>query len=1119
MKPPQDSSDSGVWRRNLAQWSRALFEGIDDAVFVHDLRGRIVDANPAACRRLGYSREELLKLYTSAVEGPDFARTFEQRLERQMVEGQLRCEGTHRTKDGRTILVDINSSAIDYNGRPCILLVMRDITTQKKAELTLVKQKELLRSILENMGDGVVVVGAPDADGNSNLLICTPIAQRLFGLRTRVSPQAGDGLVWPPEAKMFLADQVTPFPPRQYPWIRVLQGKHITDVEMFVRPNDADHGHWLSITARPLLSHGSPVGSRDQAQRGPDTKEANDRVRGGVLVCRDITEQKQAERRQEIQSALARVLTSAKPTDSLGQLILKAVCDGLNWDIAILWVVDPMVGSFCEDLSDLKRPTDPRSVSEESPHSAVLSRQDRPEEARLKPSTMFSRPELVVPNLIRFVSQTTYARGEGLVGKVWENAAPVWRCGIAEESAFSYFVGDIKETGLQMVFLFPLWSSGSITGVVQAFSRNNETPKDELLRLVGSLSSQIGQLLERQRVENALRESQTFYHSLVESLPQNLLRKDRNGRLTFCNQRYCNLLGKTLDELKGKTDFDLFPERLAAKYHADDLQVMKTGQPLEVVEEHEPGDGTTMFVQVIKTPIQDEKGRIIGIQGLFWDVTERIRAQRALADSERKYRQLTEATQDAIILTDSNAKITLFNPAAEHMFGYSEEEISGQPFEALFPETLANANRSVLDLLSHSNDSTTVDQSSALFPENPLAETDPETTEKGQQRTRLPPQGRRNPATSGKPVELYGLRKDGTKFPVEMVLTVLTDAEDESRVSESFRDGQPMLRAGVSRKPADPSGRASSDRSSQDLPDPRSDQNQSTPIQGSFRFLAALRDMTERNRLRSILIQNEKLASIGLLSAGVAHEINNPIAFVSSNIAVLQRDLKGVMEIFEHYQRHDDEFAKMAPETAEAIAELAEEIDLAYIQETLPRLLDRTRDGVDRVSRIVNSLRGLARTGGPERDSVALPELINQSLEIIRNRAKRSNIEIVCDYDPVPIVSCVPSQLNQVLLNLFVNAVQAMEQVSSERPNSLKIMVRRLNGEMLVQISDTGCGIAEAHLPKVFDPFFTTKEVGEGTGLGLSITHNIISAHGGRVEVDSAFGEGTTFRIYLPVDS
>ncbi len=1001
MKTPQDSSDSGIWRRNLAQWSRALFEGIDDAVFVHDLRGRIVDANPAACRRLGYSREELLQLHTTAVESPEFASTFEERLERQMVEGQLRCEGAHRTKDGKTILVDINSSAIDYNGRPCILLVMRDITTQKKAELALMKQKELLRSILENMGDGVVVV-----DAQENLLICTPIAQRLFGLRSRTE---GRGLVWPPTAKLFLPDQFTLFPSELYPWTRVIQGKNITDLEMFVRPDDVDHGHWLSITARPL-------------------REAGNRVRGGVLVCRDITERKQAERRQQIQSAFARVLTSAKPTDSLGQLMLKAVCEGLQWDIAVLWVVDPS-------------------------------------QQRLRPNTMWRRPEVTVPNLVRDISRRSHGRGEGLVGKVWENSAPIWQCGIGEIPEFQSFAADIQETDLQMVFLFPLWSSGSITGVVEAFSRNNETPKDELLRMVGALSSQIGQLLERQRVENALRESQAFYHSLVESLPQNLLRKDRLGRLTFCNQKYCALLGRPLEELKGKTDFGLFPEHLAAKYHAYDLKVMSTGQPLEVVEEHQPGDGTTMFVQVIKTPIQDAKGTVIGIQGLFWDVTERIRAQRALADSERKYRQLTEATQDAIILADSEGGITLFNPAAEHMFGYSEEEIIGQPVEKLLPEGFAEK----------SADETKPEEDSSrdLFSQTVA------------------------PRMANKPIELDGVRKDGTKFPVEMVLTIIPES--------------PGATTSVSNVQSQDSSTSAEQNDNESA--------KGSLVKGSFRYLAALRDLTERNRLRSILIQNEKLASIGLLSAGVAHEINNPIAFVSSNVAVLQRDLEGVMEILELYRRHHSELAEVASEDANAITTLADDIDLAYIQETLPRLLDRTRDGVDRVARIVNSLRGLARTGGPERELVSIPDLVDQSLEIVRNRAKRSNIEIACGYGPDPVVSCVASQLSQVLLNLFVNAIQAMEQVASEETNNvLTITTRRLQKEMLITISDTGCGIAEAHLPKVFDPFFTTKDVGEGTGLGLSITHNIISAHGGRVEVDSVFSEGTTFRLYLPLE-
>jgi two-component system NtrC family sensor kinase len=507
-------------------------------------------------------------------------------------------------------------------------------------------------------------------------------------------------------------------------------------------------------------------------------------------------------------------------------------------------------------------------------------------------------------------------------------------------------------------------------------------------------------------------------------LPQNIFRKDREGRITFGNQRYVATLNSTLANLLGKTDFDLFPAALAKKYRDDDLRVMDSGKMIEAVEDHLLPDGTKLYVQVIKTPIFDTSGAIIGTQGVFWDVTERKRAEEAIAESERRYRQLTEATQDAIIVVDQEGRVSLFNPAAERMFGYQAGEVVGQSVELLIPDDYRTGHRQGFQRFL--------------------------TTRKAK--------------IIGRPVEMHGRHKDGTAFPLELALSAI-DVGDQ------------------------------------------------------LRFLGAIRDLTERNRIRAMLVQNEKLASIGLLSAGVAHEINNPLAFVANNLAVLERDNKGLMEALTMYEGLLPKLAQADPENAAKIAEFTELIDLPYIRDNLDRLLSRTREGVDRVTRIVHSLRGLARTEAPRREDSNLPDLFDNSLEIIRGRLKRHNVEVRTDYDPDSRINCVQTQLNQVFLNLLVNAQQAIETAARPEGGTIGITTKRQGEEMLIEVSDTGCGIDAACLPKVFDPFFTTKDVGEGTGLGLSIAHNIIRGHGGRIEVDSTPGAGTTFRIHLPLQS
>jgi PAS domain S-box-containing protein len=947
--------------RDLEGWAGALFDAIDDAVFVHDQEGNILEANPAACRRLGYSRDELLTLNTRDIDDPDFAAGFQERLHVQLESGTFRCEGRHRTKDGRVIPVDINTSAIRFQGQPAVLAVMRDITDRKEVEEALKKQERLLRSILENMADAVLVA---DADGQ--VLVFNPAAQRMFGLGST----AGEGSQ---RVGLFLPDQVTPFPARELPLNRSIRGGEVDDVEMFIRNERVPQGLWTSITGRPL---------RDESGQ----------VRGGVIVCRDITEHKRAETRRAAQYAVARILAQGSPLADSAREILRVLGESLAADVASLFLVNP-AGDHLECLE------------------------------------IWHRAGLEAPEFEAMTRRMSFAPGRGLPGRVWTSGAVAVTADLARDVNFPRLQVALGEK-LASGYAFPIKSGVETIGVIEFFHRVPVNPDDDLLSLMAALGSQIGHVLDRQRVEKALRDSEALYQSLVDCLPQNIFRKDRDGRVTFANQRYCATLKRSLRDLIGKTDFDLFPLELAAKYLRDDRRVLETGTILEAVEEHLLPDKTKIYVQVVKTPIHDAQGNIIGTQGIFWDVTERKRAEEAVAESERRYRQLTESTQDAIIVADQQGSITLFNPAAERMFGYQTSEVLGRPLTLLMPEEFQVRHRRGFQRYRESRQARVIGQGA---------------------------------------VELQGRRKDGSDFPLELALSVVS-------LGSPGPDGKEQIQ-----------------------------------------FLGALRDLTERNRFRAMLVQNEKLASIGQLSAGVAHEINNPLAYVGNNLVVLERDSKGLLELVELHQSHLDRLARFDPEAAASVKALAEEIDLNYLRENLPRLIKRTREGVDRVTRIVHSLRGLARTDSPKRHEAHLPDLVETSLEILRGRVRRGGIEIVQEHDPLPRVPCVSSQISQVLLNLLVNAVQAIEATGKQQGGRIGIKSRRQGQEMIVEVVDNGCGIAPAHLSKVFEPFFTTKDVGEGTGLGLSISETIVRGHGGRLEVESRLGEGSCFRIVLPL--
>ncbi len=268
------------------------------------------------------------------------------------------------------------------------------------------------------------------------------------------------------------------------------------------------------------------------------------------------------------------------------------------------------------------------------------------------------------------------------------------------------------------------------------------------------------------------------------------------------------------------------------------------------------------------------------------------------------------------------------------------------------------------------------------------------------------------------------------------------------------------------------------------------------------------------SRLRSAqdqLLQSEKMASIGQLAAGVAHEINNPIGYVHSNLGTLQdytRALFAMLSAQENALRdaHLDETARRE------IDETRKRLEIDYLSQDLPNLVAESREGIERVRKIVQDLKDFSHGGrGDEWEIVDLHRGLESTLNIVWNELKYK-AEVDKEFGAMPPVECLVSQVNQVFLNLLVNAAQAIP----ER-GVIKIRTGATEREAWVSISDNGQGIDPKILARIFDPFFTTKPVGQGTGLGLSLSYSIISKHNGRIEVDSKPGLGTTFRIVLPL--
>ena len=273
-------------------------------------------------------------------------------------------------------------------------------------------------------------------------------------------------------------------------------------------------------------------------------------------------------------------------------------------------------------------------------------------------------------------------------------------------------------------------------------------------------------------------------------------------------------------------------------------------------------------------------------------------------------------------------------------------------------------------------------------------------------------------------------------------------------------------------------------------------------------------------KTQSQLVQSEKMASIGQLAAGIAHEINNPTGYVSSNLNSLAEYVEDARSLIAKYRaliselKQDvitEEVQASISEKLDSIAELEGEIDIDFLLDDSENLIKESQEGSERIKKIVIDLKDFAHPGDQELKYADLNHNLESTLNIVWNELKYK-ATVTKDYGDLPEVQCYPQQINQVFMNLLLNAAQSIE-----KHGEIRIVTRAVDGYVEIKISDTGPGIPKEDLSKIFDPFFTTKGVGKGTGLGLNIAYNIIKKHKGTIDVESTVGKGTTFTIRIPV--
>lgn len=253
---------------------------------------------------------------------------------------------------------------------------------------------------------------------------------------------------------------------------------------------------------------------------------------------------------------------------------------------------------------------------------------------------------------------------------------------------------------------------------------------------------------------------------------------------------------------------------------------------------------------------------------------------------------------------------------------------------------------------------------------------------------------------------------------------------------------------------------------------------------------------------RRQLLQSEKLAAIGQLAAGVAHEINNPVGYVYSNLQSLENYLTDLFRLTDAVDLAD---------SLDSLRAIKQNIDYDFVRNDLKDLLAESREGIERVKTIISAMKDFSHIEEEEFKPADLHRGIETTLNVVNNELKYK-AEVVRDFGDLPMVECIISQINQVVMNLLVNAAHAIDDFGT-----ICIRTRQDGDSVTIEVEDSGHGIPQDTINRIFEPFYTTKPIGKGTGLGLSLSFNIIEKHRGHIDVESTQGKGTCFRITLPV--
>ncbi len=658
-------------------------------------------------------------------------------------------------------------------------------------------------------------------------------------------------------------------------------------------------------------------------------------------------------------------------------------------------------------------------------------------------------------------------------------------------------------------------------------------------------------------------EKMSLLRMVVDSLPDIVYAKDRQGRKLLSNLTEVRdyLHCSSEDEVLGKDDFAFYDRELATEFMRLDQEVLSTGRP---ILNHEmtivDRAGVQRWVVSTKVPFRDPSGNIAGLVGIGRDISARHQAE----DSMRLFRALVDHANDAIIVLDpQSGRMLDANDTALRIFGYDREEflkrslldidsnLDRRGYEDLLVR-LADTGGVIISRTQRRRDRSTfpsevsvnvvhLDREYVVATIRDISRRmkEQEALRKSEERFRLVTEnvadllallhedglcefaspshlrdGHSPDSLMGQ--DYLALIHPGDVPRVRDCLAMVARGSGHQSIEFRLRNGDGFWRfkdASVTLIVDDAGERLllmARDMTERKL---QEESQQWLERQLSERNAVLEKALAEVRQMQQGLIQSEKMASIGQLTAGIAHEINNPLAFVSSNLnrfGEYFNDVLGVLKTWDAVKGELEKDPQFQPLLA-LVRKAEEQADLEFAVSNFPVLMTHTSEGTERIRSIVDRLRGFSHMATESFADADINAALDDTINLTWNELKYK-ATIVKEYGELPRVSCNVGEIKQVLVNLLVNAAQALKD-----KGTITLRTKEGAGMVVIQVIDTGGGIPEANLKRIFDPFFTTKAVGKGTGLGLWISATIIQKHGGTLAVDSVEGTGTTMTITLPV--